>query len=159
MEWEELKQDLINSKYYYFHTENGVLLCGDCLEVMKLIPKESVDLILTDPPYLKKYLYVYDYLAECSSRVMKNGASLLTIIGHYALPDIIKRFEGKLKYRWVFCMNQEAGNHPRMAMGIEVMWKPVLWYVKNAYPNGKGFIKDMIKITDVDGITKKYHKW
>lgn len=27
------------------------LYCGDCLEVMKQIPNESVDLVLTDPPY------------------------------------------------------------------------------------------------------------
>ncbi len=35
----------------YFSTENGVLLCGDCLEIMKDIPDKSVDLVLTDPPY------------------------------------------------------------------------------------------------------------
>jgi len=51
MTWEELKNKLINSKYYYFHTDNGVLLCGDCLKVMKEIPDESVDLVLTDPPF------------------------------------------------------------------------------------------------------------
>ena len=28
---------------------------GDCLEVMKDIPNESIDLIVTDPPYLIKY--------------------------------------------------------------------------------------------------------
>lgn len=27
------------------------VICGDCLEVMKYIPDESVDLLLTDPPY------------------------------------------------------------------------------------------------------------
>lgn len=27
------------------------IICGDCLEVMKEIPKESIDLIVTDPPY------------------------------------------------------------------------------------------------------------
>jgi len=51
MEWDELKEKLIKSKYYYFHINNGVLLNGDCLEVMKELPKECVDLILTDPPY------------------------------------------------------------------------------------------------------------
>jgi DNA modification methylase len=35
----------------YFETENGILYCGDCLEIMKKFPKESVDLVLTDPPY------------------------------------------------------------------------------------------------------------
>ena len=27
------------------------IIQGDCLEVMKEIPDESVDLVLTDPPY------------------------------------------------------------------------------------------------------------
>ena len=27
------------------------VICGDCLEVMKLIPDKSIDLILADPPY------------------------------------------------------------------------------------------------------------
>ena len=51
MEWNNLKERLINSKHHYFHTDNGVLLCGDCSEILKIIPNESVDLILTDPPY------------------------------------------------------------------------------------------------------------
>jgi len=33
----------------FYHTDNGVLLCGDCLEIMPMLPK--VDLVLTDPPY------------------------------------------------------------------------------------------------------------
>jgi DNA modification methylase len=143
----------------YYETDNGILYKGDCLEVMKEFPNESIDLVLTDPPYLKKFLYTYSYLADCCPNLMKDGASLLTIIGHYALHDIVKMFDGKLKYRWMFCMNQEDGKHPRMAMGIEVMWKPVLWYVKRAYLNGRGFIRDMVKITKEDGVTKKYHKW
>ena len=28
------------------------LIMGDCLEVMKTIPDKSIDMILTDPPYL-----------------------------------------------------------------------------------------------------------
>ena len=35
--------------------ENIQLFCGDCLEVMKGIPDGSVDLVLTDPPYLCDY--------------------------------------------------------------------------------------------------------
>lgn len=31
------------------------LRCGDCLEIMKDIPDNSIDLIVTDPPYLIKY--------------------------------------------------------------------------------------------------------
>jgi len=35
----------------YFKTRLGKLYCGDALEVLKELPDESVDLILTDPPY------------------------------------------------------------------------------------------------------------
>jgi len=35
----------------YYQTENGVLYNGDCLEVMKGLEPDSVDLVLTDPPY------------------------------------------------------------------------------------------------------------
>jgi len=35
----------------YFQTDRGILYCGDCLEIMKKFPKESIDLVLTDPPY------------------------------------------------------------------------------------------------------------
>lgn len=34
---------------YYYSTDNGVLLCGDCLTIMPEL--ELVDLIYTDPPY------------------------------------------------------------------------------------------------------------
>lgn len=38
-------------KYEYYRTDNGILYCGDCLEIMPMLPDKSIDLILTDPPY------------------------------------------------------------------------------------------------------------
>ena len=35
----------------YFRTQRGVLYNGDCIEVMKQLPKDSVDLVVTSPPY------------------------------------------------------------------------------------------------------------
>ena len=34
---------------------NITLLQGNCLELMKNIPSESVDCVITDPPYLINY--------------------------------------------------------------------------------------------------------
>jgi len=96
------------------------IICGDCSSIIRSMPNESVDLIFTDPPYLKSFLNTYDILANDCARIMKRGASLVTIVGHFALPLITKKFydANKLKYRWTFCMNQFDGSHPRMAMGI-----------------------------------------
>ena len=35
--------------YIYHKEEAGVIFCGDCREILPLLPK--VDLVLTDPPY------------------------------------------------------------------------------------------------------------
>jgi len=35
----------------YFETNNGILYCGDCLEVMKKFPKGVFDAVIADPPY------------------------------------------------------------------------------------------------------------
>ena len=36
------------------------LILGDCLKEMKKIPDQSIDLVLTDPPYNEKYDYRND---------------------------------------------------------------------------------------------------
>ncbi len=132
---------------------------ADCLEYMKQIPDKSIDLVLTDPPYLREFLYTYDFLANECPRIMKDGASLVSIVGHFAIPEVLEKFKDKLKWRWMFCMNQFDGSHARMAMGIEVMWKPCLWFVKKSYPQGRGFIKDGLVISGRGGQKKENHKW
>jgi DNA modification methylase len=39
------------SDYEYYRTELGVLYCADCLDILPLISDNSVDLVLTSPPY------------------------------------------------------------------------------------------------------------
>ena len=38
-------------KYVYYREPDITLLHGDCLEILPLFPENSVDLVLTDPPY------------------------------------------------------------------------------------------------------------
>ena len=73
------------------------LYCDDCLNIMKQIENESVDLIVTDPPYLIKYKtnrrknkdhdfcseilnddneqLIIDYIRECY-RILKNNTAM-----------------------------------------------------------------------------------
>jgi site-specific DNA-methyltransferase (adenine-specific) len=44
----ELKQ---LKEYEYFRTDNGVLYCGDALDILPLIDENSIDLVVTSPPY------------------------------------------------------------------------------------------------------------
>jgi len=144
----------------YFHDDDVYIIKGDACQTLPQLPEKSANLVLTDPPYLREFLYTYDYLADYCPRLMPRGASLITIVGHFAIPEVVAKFQDKLKYRWTFCMNQFDGSHARMAMGIEVLWKPCLWYVKDAYPQGRGFIRDGFIVSGKNGQTKSSsHKW
>jgi len=60
----------------YFETDNGILYCADCLEILSLIPDESTDLILTDPPYMisqegKEIIRTYKYYKWKGKRNIK----------------------------------------------------------------------------------------
>lgn len=72
----------------YHETKSGALYCGDCLEVLRTLPDNSVDSIVTDPPYGlafmgKKWDYdvpSMDIWLECF-RVLKPGGHLLAFAG------------------------------------------------------------------------------
>ncbi|MGW8177744.1 MAG: DNA methyltransferase [bacterium] len=117
----------------------------------------QVDLIYTDPPYPREQaIPCFKDLARYAPDLMKRGASLVTIAPHYLLPEVMEILTPVLKYRWQYIMDQSQGSHPRMAMGIEVLYKPMLHFVKEAYPSGRGFLKDMIVIPEPQ---KDMHKW
>lgn len=71
-EGEEMSlKDLISKSYYY--DKDGVLLHGDCLEVMKEIPDRSVDLIVTDPPYKTTARGGTILAGMCAEKIFRDG--------------------------------------------------------------------------------------
>jgi DNA modification methylase len=44
-------KDIFPKEGKYFETDNGILYCDDCLEIMKGFPKCEITLIYIDPPY------------------------------------------------------------------------------------------------------------
>lgn len=68
---------------------NSVLLHGDCLEILKDIPNDSIDLVITSPPYdnLRKYTegdsWTFDkfrLIATELVRVMASGGTMVWIV-------------------------------------------------------------------------------
>jgi DNA modification methylase len=133
------------------------LILGDFDELAAEIPDGSVQLCFTDPPYPRRLAVpCFEMLARHLPRILADGGSLVTIVPHYLLKETISIIGNSLKYRWIYNMDQSRGPHPRMAMGIEVCWKPMLHYVKTAYPSGRGFLRDMVSILAPE---KDLHPW
>lgn len=132
------------------------LYCGDCIEYMSAMPDNSVDAILTDPPYPREFAGLYGAIAQQAARVLRRGGSLLAIVPQYLMPQVMADVGAHLKWRWLWAMWQAQGTHPRMAMGVEVMYKPIGWWVKEAYPTGRGFVRDGF---ENEPPVKSLHKW
>jgi len=122
------------------------------------LPEGEFQLILTDPPYPRVMAEpCFRLLAERSHDLLGEHGSLVAIVPHYLLSKTIQVMAtSPLKYRWIYNMDQEDGPHPRMAMGIEVCWKPILHYVKGTFPARKGFIRDKVPIPNPE---KDLHEW
>jgi len=133
------------------------IICGDCLEVMKDWPDNCVDLVLTDPPYSKEYLYLWPSLAKESARLLKEGSFLFSLTGVAYLDVILPAFNIYFTYYWLVGMPHAMGHvarfHPRQIMNSA---KPGLWYSKGK-PNKHKYVFDYIKSRRFN--EKEYHKW
>ena len=104
------------------------VITGDCLDVLRTLEAGSVDAVITDPPYPREYEHLYGAVAKEARRVLRVGGSFLTLCGHYQLPRVLADIGEHLRYRWIVKLDH-PGSHARMAMGVMVTWKPMLWFV------------------------------
>ena len=117
------------------------LLEGDMRKLAydpKLIPDNSIDLIFTDPLYHRQYLPLFVNLAEVAGRVLKDGGSLVTYVGQYALPEILdnlRQLKTRLRYWHEFCIKLEGPQFARLNNPVIIVrWKHLLWFVKGEKP-------------------------
>lgn len=121
------------------------------------IENESVDLIVTDPPYPKQYLNLYRDLAIYAERVLKPGGSLYAMAGQSYLPEIMNLMNvDGLKYNWTLCYLTPGGQAPQLwQRKVNTFWKPILWYTKGT--NNK-WLGDVVR-SDVNDNDKDFHFW
>lgn len=91
----------------FFKTSLGEILLGDCLEIMKDIPDQSVDMILTDPPYgttACKWdsIIPFEPMWEQLHRIIKdNGA--IALFGSEPFSSALRMSNIKnYKYDWIW---------------------------------------------------------
>jgi hypothetical protein len=121
------------------------------------IDDDSVDLILTDPPYPREYLPVYGQLAETAARVLKPGGSCFAMIGQSYLPTIVAAMSRHLAYNWTLAYLTPGGQAVQLwERGVNTFWKPVLWFVKGEH-EGK-WLGDVAR-SDVNDNDKRFHHW
>ncbi len=121
------------------------------------IEDNSIDLIVTDPPYPKEFLHLYKDLALFAARVLKPGGSLVAMAGQSYLPEIfdLMKVDG-LQYNWTISYLTPGGQAPQLwQRKVNAFWKPVLWYTKG---KNQRWVGDVVK-SAVNDNDKRFHFW
>lgn len=131
------------------------LFVADIRDGLKEIVDESIDVIITDPPYPREYIPLYGDLSLLASRVLKPGGSLVVMIGQSYMPEVIELLGQHMSYYWVMPYLTPGGGAPLLYQKrVNTFWKPVLWYVKGEYKGD--YIGDILKSPESD---KRFHEW
>ena len=70
------------------------IICGDCLEIMKEIPDNSVDCVITDPPYgIGKAEWDEKYPKGFEKECLRIAKTVAIMCGMWAIPQCIKELK------------------------------------------------------------------
>ena len=131
------------------------LRLGDFVEVLKDIPDNSIDLILTDPPYPIEHIKCWKKLAEFAKQKLKPNGFCIAYCGHKNLFESMKYMNECLDYYWIFALIHNGNTQLIKFNNIAAGWKPLLVY-QNGYKKIKEKVEDVINGTGRD---KQNHDW
>jgi DNA methylase/ParB-like nuclease domain len=129
--------------------EKVVLLNRDSMQgEIPEIKDNSVDLIFTDPPYLDKYIGVYEQLARFAIRKLKPGGNLIFYYGHLREPELhamFAKYKDQLRYWWTIAVAHERANGQRLHIRAVICdHKPMIWFVKGDRSTMPHYVHDFI---------------
>jgi len=134
------------------------VLEGDCRELIKQIPDASIDLIFTDPPYMKKFLYLYDWLSDEMLRIIKPNGFLLTYIGPYWKYTVMNKMARNWEYYFDFILLSTGNSSVIWTKKIICRHKSIIAYRKpediNAHPR-----INVLSFWVGSGRDKRFHTW
>jgi len=155
---EKIKQTIEQAKIDNKNKDDVKIIHGDMTdpEIQKLIEPESIDAIITDPPYPKEYLPLWDELAKFAKRVLKPSGLLIAYCGQIHLDTVMEKLSKELQYYWTFALLHTDGHGRVLGRNIFAEWKPVLIFQKPPFQ----LIHKWISDTLTDGQREKnLHEW
>lgn len=124
---------------------------GDFREALADVADESIDLILTDPPYPAEFLPLWSDLAIFAKRVLSPSGVLAAMSGQVNLPEVYRRIGEHLPYRWTMAYLMTGAANVIHARRVSTMWKPVLVYGSSD--------RRLYDVATSKGPDKDYHGW
>ena len=130
---------------------------GDFREKLTDIEPGSVRLILTDPPYPKKFLHLWSDLGKFAADKLADDGILIAYSGKYMLPNVLNALSEHLTYWWMSAIFLEGPGHST-PLGNPVrkvisQWRPLVMFVR------KGVDVTFQDVVPAGGKMKDNHNW
>lgn len=119
------------------------------------IPEGTVDLVITDPPYPKEFLPVWDDLGAFAAKVLRPGGMLVTYSGIMYLDQVLAALARNLTYNWQIVLSHRTGRQAIHGRHIYSHYKPILLFQKGP-TSPHPWLDDVL---DGTGKEKQLHEW
>ena len=130
---------------------------GDARELVQYIPDHSIDLIFTDPPYVRDSIDSYGWLAQEASRILAPNGFLMAYVGNYWKDEAMVQMREHMAYFWDYTIIHGKAQPLQRNRNTRSTTKSILCYrlpgstslpnveVKSAYQGSSA--------------SKEYHPW
>jgi 16S rRNA G966 N2-methylase RsmD len=157
---EQKRKDLTNISKKSL-SDNFQLYTGDCLTLSnKHLKSESIDCIITDPPYAQ--MECYEKLGNIAKRVLKPSGFCCCYVGTLYLSQVLEILSTYLEYYWqVILLNTGSSGmnfksqtlHGRK---VDTAYKSILVFQKPPLKKVKSYFRDVLQ---GGGMEKDLHPW
>lgn len=135
------------------------LFVASMAETEDRIEDGSLDLIITDPPYDRDSVVLFEELAKIASKKLKSGGYLLCMSGQRFLPSILHRMSLHMRWHWMISVahgRQEGPGGKYQQYALRNRWKPVLVFTNGGRDTDLPYFDDTIMGGEKD---KDWHEW
>lgn len=152
----EREQEEKELKQEYVEDDSVKIIQGDFRESCQSIDDGSIDCVLTDLPYPREYLSLWNDLSRISARVLKPNGFLITYSGQYHLPYVINALSEHLEYFWTFALYHKGRSQIVNNRNLMCKWKPILIFRNGTDSRFESTIPDYVVSEQPE---KDDHEW
>ena len=127
------------------------------IETYEMPDEKQFDYIISDPPYMEEFLYLYETLAErAADDWLKPDGLLIVMCGQSYVNRIYTLMSRHLDYYWTAAYLTQGQPTPLRTRQVNSTWKPLLFFVpKGSKYKGKIFGDVFVS----DNNDKSFHEW
>jgi len=129
-----------------------------CLSIEEVyLEPNSVDLIVTDPPYDDQHIEHYAVAAKLAESVLKPGRFFCCYAGKLRLPEVINAVTPYLEWIWEVCTFHSFSKEKHLGppYNFAENWRPVLIFKKAGKTEVCNFQQDVVRAER----DKTFHDW